>query len=99
MGGERAGALAAKFVALILAQVSSEKGIRLNLSGNEFYNTNYLVLLVKNMMCRKFHCQKGLNLFIFHMKSLQNSLVEMGGERAGALSAKFVALILAQVLY
>jgi len=51
------------------------------------------------MMCRKFHCQKGLNLFIFHMKSLQNSLVEMGGERAGALSAKFVALILAQVLY
>jgi hypothetical protein len=31
-----------------------------NFSGNEVYNTNSSILFVKNMMCSKLHCQKGL---------------------------------------
>ena len=35
-----------------------EKGIELELSGDEVYYTNIFVLLVKNMLCGKFHYQK-----------------------------------------
>ena len=32
-----------------------------NLSGNEVYSTNSLILLVKNMLCSRLHGQKGFN--------------------------------------
>ena len=40
-------------------KVLHEKGIELKPSGNEGYYTNSLILLVKNMLCGKLHCQKG----------------------------------------
>ena len=46
-----------------------EKGIELKLPGNEIYYTNALILLVKNMLCCKHHCQKGFNLIIFILES------------------------------
>ena len=42
-----------------------KKDLDSNLSGNEIYNMNYLILLVKNMLCSKRDCQKGLNLISF----------------------------------
>ena len=35
-----------------------------NLSGNEFEYTNDSILLVKNMLCSKLHCQEGFNPII-----------------------------------
>jgi hypothetical protein len=32
-----------------------------NLSGNEVHYTNSSILLVKNMLCSKFYCQKDFN--------------------------------------
>ena len=42
-----------------------------NLSGNEVYCTNSLISLVKNMLCGKLHCKKGLNLILcqYEMRS------------------------------
>ena len=34
-----------------------EKGIEFKLSGNEFYYTNSLILLVENMLCSRLHSQ------------------------------------------
>jgi len=42
-----------------------EKGIKSELSCNEAHNTNYLILLVNNMLCSKLHCQKDFNLVLF----------------------------------
>ena len=36
-----------------------------NLSKNEVDNTNSVVLLIKNMLCSKLHCQKFLIDFFF----------------------------------
>ena len=41
-----------------------------NLSGNEVYHTNSLILLVQNMLCSKLHCQKGCNLIRFSYEIL-----------------------------
>ena len=38
------------------------------LFGSEVYHTNSLILLVKNMLCSKLHCQKGYNLNTFSNK-------------------------------
>ena len=38
------------------------------LSGNEGYDANSLILLVKNMLCSKLHCQKDFNLIPFSYK-------------------------------
>ena len=38
-----------------------EKSFNLKLSGNEFYSTNALLLIIKIMLCRKLRCQKSLN--------------------------------------
>ena len=43
--------------------------MKLKLSGNEVYYTNYLILLVESMLCSKLHCQQGFNLFCFQTKS------------------------------
>ena len=42
-----------------------EKRTRSNLLANEVYHTNSLTLLVKNMLCSKLYCYKGLHLFLF----------------------------------
>ena len=39
-----------------------------NLFGNEVYRTNSLILLVKNMLCNKLHCQKGSNVNLLSCK-------------------------------
>ena len=43
--------------------------LNLNLSGDEVYYTNSLILLVKNMLCSKLDCQKALIELSFHLKS------------------------------
>jgi len=43
-----------------LPLVSCENALKSKLSGHEVYCTNYLILLVKNMLCSKLHCQKVL---------------------------------------
>jgi hypothetical protein len=35
-----------------------ERGLNQKLSGNVVYYTNFLILLVKNMLCSQLHCQK-----------------------------------------
>ena len=45
-----------------------EKRIKSNVSGNEVYDTNSLMLLFTHMLCRKLHCQKGFNLVPFSHK-------------------------------
>ena len=42
-----------------------KKIIKLKLSGNEVYYANCLILLAKNMLCSKLHCQKGFGLIMF----------------------------------
>ena len=42
-----------------------EKEIKSKLSGNEGYYTNSSILLVKNMLCSKLHCQKGFNSMLY----------------------------------
>ena len=41
------------------------KGIESKRTGNEVYYTNYLTLLVQNMLCSKLHCQKGFDSIFF----------------------------------
>ena len=36
-----------------------------NLSGNDVYRTNSLIILVKNMLCSRLHRQTGVILIIF----------------------------------
>jgi len=48
-----------------LLLILHEEGIRLKLVGNEVCYTNALMLLGRNMLCCKFHCQKGFNPIIF----------------------------------
>ena len=48
-----------------------EERIRLVFCGNDVYCTNSLILLVKNMMCSKLHCQKGSSLIPFSYKILE----------------------------
>ena len=45
-----------------------KRELNYRLSGNEGYNANSLILLVKNMLCSKPHCQKGFNVIIFSYK-------------------------------
>ena len=49
-------------------QILYEKKIRLYISGDEIYFTNSLILLVKNMLYSKLHCQRGFNLILFSCK-------------------------------
>ena len=44
-----------------------------NLSGNELYYTNCSILLVKNMLCRELHCQKGFNLILFSYSTVMSA--------------------------
>ena len=44
-----------------------------NLSGNEVYHTNSLILPVNNMLCGTFHCESGFSLNLF---SYTGALVE-----------------------
>ena len=37
-----------------------------NLSGNEVYYTNSVIVLVKSILCSKVHCHKVLISFLFH---------------------------------
>ena len=39
-----------------------------NVSGNEVYFTNSLILLAKNMLCSKLHRQQSFNLILFSRK-------------------------------
>ena len=52
-----------------------KRDLNLNLSANEVYYTNSLILLVKNMLCSKLHCQKGFDLNPFSYKILRSSRV------------------------
>jgi hypothetical protein len=47
-------------MAAVLVVILCEKAFKLKLSGNEVDYTNSLILLVKNMLCSKLHCQKVL---------------------------------------
>ena len=49
-------------------EILYKKVIKLKLSGNEVYFTNSLILLGKNMLGSKLHCQKGFNLIPFLYK-------------------------------
>ena len=42
----------------------TKRKLNQNLAGNEFYNTDLLILLVKNMLCSKLHRQKGFDLIL-----------------------------------
>ena len=46
-----------------------KRELNLNLSGKEIYYMNDSILLVKNMLCSKLHCQKVLIELSSHMKS------------------------------
>jgi len=46
----------------------------LGYSGNEVHHTIFLILLVKNMLCSKLHCQKGLDLFFLHSRSERSAV-------------------------
>ena len=50
------------------SRILYEKAFTLRLSGNEVSNTNLSILLVKNMLCSKHHCQRGFNLILFSYK-------------------------------
>ena len=39
----------------------TKRKLNSNLCGNEIYYTNYLIPLVKNILCGELHCQKGFN--------------------------------------
>ena len=45
---------------LVRLLILYKKGIKFKLAGNQVYYTNPLILLVKNLLCRKIHCQKVL---------------------------------------
>ena len=49
-----------------------------NLAGNEVRHTNRSILLVKNLLCSKLHCQKEINLILFSDKL---KVVEIKGLR------------------
>ena len=44
-----------------------------NLSSDEVCYTNYLFLLVKNMLCSKIHCQKDFDMIVFLHKILEQA--------------------------
>ena len=50
-----------RIVGYLMSRIVYEKIITLNLSGNEVYYTDSLMLSVKNIVCSKLHCQKGIN--------------------------------------
>ena len=50
-------------------QFYMKREIYLNLSGNEVYYRNSLILPVKNMLCSELHRQKGFNLILFSYMS------------------------------
>ena len=50
-----------------------EKRIKINISGNEVYYMHSSIFLVKNMMCSRLHCQKGLNVSLFSYKIFPSS--------------------------
>jgi len=52
-----------------------KRELNLNLSGNEVYYTNSLILLVKNMLCSKLHYQKGFNLNPFSYKIVRSRVI------------------------
>ena len=52
----------------IFAGILHEKAFKLRLSGHELYNTNPLILLVKNMLCSKLHSQIFFQLKLFSYK-------------------------------
>ena len=64
-----------------------------NLSGIEVYYANSLMLLVKNMLCNKRHCQKGFSAILFSYKIRPNrpisdftftlTAIPFGGVRQG----------------
>ena len=45
-----------------------EKSFNLKLSSTEVYYTIFLILLVKNMLCSKLHCQNVFELKLFSYK-------------------------------
>ena len=57
-----------------------KRDLNSNLSGNQVYYTNSLLLLVKNMLCSKLYRQKGFNLNPFSYKMLSAG----GGDAGGA---------------
>ena len=63
-----------------------KRDLNLNLYGNEIYYTNYLILLVKNMLCSKILCQKGFNSILFSYKIRTVDVVHeaRGAVRLGA---------------
>jgi hypothetical protein len=53
---------------------SYERESNENISGNEVYYTNALMFLVKNILCKNVHCQKGFNLIPFSYKPARSEL-------------------------
>ena len=51
-----------------IQQISYKKITKLKPSGNEVYCTHSIILLVKNMLYSKLHCQKGSNSKIYTYK-------------------------------
>ena len=51
----------------------------LKTSGNEVYYTNYLILLIKMMLCSKLHCQKFFKLKIFSHKTSHRPGTKLSG--------------------
>ena len=49
-------------------EVFHEKGIKFKLSGYKVHYANPLILIIKNMLCRKFYCQNGLVQLSFHIR-------------------------------
>jgi len=72
--GRQAPKLTAATNLVQIAQVGGQNGsymkreLNENLSDNEVYNTNYLILLAKKMMCIKLHSHKGVNSIFFPCK-------------------------------
>jgi len=68
--GKRAGGRLRRHVTRLHASPQSymKRDLNQNFSGNEVYYTNSLILLVKNMLFSKLHCQKGFNLNPFSYK-------------------------------
>ena len=57
-----------------------ERELNRNLSDNEVYYTNSSILLVKNMLCSKLHCQKGFYLILFAYEIIPGALIRVKGE-------------------
>ena len=63
-----------------LRQVLHEMGIQ-RLYGNEFYNTNSSILLIKNILCSKLHGQRVSIAFPFHIRSRHSAVLGRRGSR------------------